>query len=329
MAALTDGGFGSRFHSETHVESPVAVFILSAASIVCFSAMNVFVKLASADYSIAQTVFFRSALAFIPVAVMVYFHGGVRILKTQAGWGHAWRGVLGMSAMVCFFTSFALLPLADATAIHFTSPLMLTALSVPLLAERVGPHRWGAVVFGMAAVLFMIYPETGGDGNAAGSLVALGAAFLGAVAGIAVRKLGRTEHAVTIVFYFTLCGTLLGGAALPFMWRPLQAGTFAGLLAMGILGGIGQILQTHAYSKAPAAYVAPFTYLSMFFAALGDILIWGKWPGWHVWAGSAAIMASGLYIVYREARKKRLTVGTGPYDLPPSQPTEIDEKKPV
>lgn len=312
---------------ESHVEKPVAVFALAAASVVCFSAMNVFVKLAAADYSVAQTVFFRSFMAFIPVSVMVFYHGGFRVLKTGVPFGHVWRGVLGIGAMACFFGSFAMLPLADATAIHFTSPLMLTALSVPLLGERVGPHRWGAVVFGMAAVLFMIRPEAGG--GAAGSLVALAAAFLGAVAGIAVRRLGRTEHAVTIVFYFTLCGTVLGGVFMPFMWSPVREGTFVYLAAMGILGGIGQILQTHAYSRAPAAYIAPFTYLSMFFAALGDILIWGLWPGWHVWAGSAAIMASGLYIVHREARKKRLTVGTGPYDLPPSQPTEEDEKEPV
>ena len=308
--------------TETPVDNPLRIFFMAAGSIACFSIMNAFVKLSAVDYSIPQMIFFRNFFAFFPIAFIVWRMGGLKLLRTERVGAHAWRGIVGVLGMCFFFMSFALLPLADATAIHFASPLILTALSVPMLGERVGKHRWTAIIVGLCAVVFMIRPE---GGNMAGSLIAFGAAFLGALAMIFVRRLGRTEHTLAIVFYFTLFGTILGGIGMMFMWQPLKAETMHYLILTGLLGGLAQIMLTYAYSKAPAAYVASFSYLSMIFAVGLDVLVWAKWPDWHISVGSLVIMASGLYIVYREAQKKKqLSVATNVYSVPPALPTEKD-----
>jgi len=315
--------------TESHVDNPVRIFLFAVANVICFSVMNLFVKLSADDYSIAQILFFRNALAFIPILYMIWRYGGWALLKTERHGGHFLRGFVGVAAMFCFFASFALLPLADATAIHFAAPLILTALSIPLLGEKVGLHRWGAVVVGLGAVLFMLRPGDGADGHMAGSLIALLAAALAAFAMISVRHLGRTEHALTIVFYFTLYGMVIGGVAMIFMWQPLQAGTVIFLIMTGLLGGVGQIFLTYSYAKAPVAYVAPFAYLSIVFAILFDVLIWAQWPGTHVWGGSLVIMATGLYILYRETKKQRVIARTNLYGVQPGMPTEEDEKEPL
>lgn len=312
--------------SESRVDYPVRIFFFAAASMVFFSAMNVCVKLASEDYTIVQMMFFRCAMGLVPLLCMIAHSGKWGLLRTQNYMGHFARCFVGIAAMICFFLSFAMLPITNATAIHFASPLILTMLSVPMLGERVGKPRWIAAIIGLCAVLFMLEPGDG-DGNLVGSLTALVAAFLGAFAMVFVRKLGRTEHALTIVFYFTLCGMVLSAVAAAFMWNPLQAGSVIYLLAMGLFGGVAQILLTYAYAHAPAAYVAPFSYLAMVFAVLSDVLIWGVWPDWHIYAGSAVIVASGLFIVYREAKRNALAPSrTDVYGLQPVAPTKADEE---
>lgn len=314
--------------TESQVEHPVRVFLFAAGSVALFAIMNAIAKVASDECSIAQIIFFRNAVAFIPILYLISRHGGRRLLHTQNHLGHFWRGSVGIVSMACFFGSFAMLPMANATAIHFASPLILTILAIPMLGEHVGKARWSAVIVGLGGVLFMLNPGAAAEGNLAGSLVALGAAFLAAFAMIFVRKLGRTEHALTIVFYFTLYGTVLGGLAMIFMWQPLGAVTLLLLVLTGLLGGMGQILLTYAYTHAPASYVAPFSYLSMVFAILADVLVWGTWPDWNIYVGGLIIIASGLFIVYREAKKKKaVTVRTNIYSLQPVSPTDADKEK--
>jgi drug/metabolite transporter (DMT)-like permease len=310
--------------TETPVEKPVLIFILAIFNIVIFSAMNVCVKLSSTDYSMAQIIFFRNFLAFFPILFLMSRGGGRKLLHTTRHSGHIVRGAVGITAMFFYFYSFALLPLADATAIHFASPLIITILSIPLLGERVGFMRWTAVIIGLAAVLFMLQPN-GENYNLYGSVIALIAAFLGALAMIFVRHLGRTEHALTIVFYFTLYGTLIGAAGMVFFWEPIQKDTFFYLVMAGFLGGVGQVLLTYCYAHAPPSFVAPFMYLTMFFAAGFDILIWNVWPDRTLWIGSAVIIVSGLFIVYREAQKKTIKPTGAIYGFQPAMPTEKDK----
>lgn len=216
-----------------------------------------------------------------------------------------------------------MLPLANATAIHFAAPLIITALSVVLLDEKVGVHRWTAVLIGLAAVVFMLQPA--GNGDPLGSLVAMSAAILSAFAMITVRKLGTTEHALTIVLYFTLYSTLFSFVWMIFNWVTPDWINVLYLLGVGLLGGCGQIFLTYAYSRAPAAFVSSFSYLGIIVAAALDYIVWNHVPGWQILAGSTVVIGSGLYIVWREARKKvAQPTQTELYSLTPELPTEKD-----
>ncbi|MBU0799385.1 MAG: EamA family transporter, partial [Alphaproteobacteria bacterium] len=223
--------------TESPVEKPFRIFISACLAITLFAVMNLLVKLVTETQSVPQALFFRNAIGLIPVLFLIWRAGDWGLLKTTRPGGHFLRSFVGVTSMSCFFLSFALLPLADATAIHFAAPLILTALSVPLLKEHVGPHRWAAVIIGLVAVLFMIGPA--GDGNLLGAMIALGAAVLSAFAMIAIRRLGTTEHSLTIVFYFTAYSTLFTGVAMLFAWTPLSLHAMLLLIGIGLTGGIG------------------------------------------------------------------------------------------
>ena len=312
--------------TESPVEKPFRVFLSALLNVAFFAFMNLFVKLASETHSIAQIMFFRSVIALIPVCLMILAKRDISLFSTKRMGGHFARSSIGTISMAFFFTSFAMLPMADATAIQFASPLILTALSVPLLKEIVGPHRWAAVTIGLGAVLFMLQPT--GHTHMAGNMVALGAAFLGALAMIAVRRLGTTEHSLTIVFYFSLFSAIFSFIAMLFAWTPPTATSLTYLLAAGILGGFGQVFLTYCYARAPAAYVSPFSYLAILFSALFDVIIWHHATDWRIALGSCIVMSSGLYIVFREAKKHYRNI-TNPnlYNLQPAMPTPRDEEK--
>ncbi len=288
--------------TETPVEKPLKIFIAVVISVALFSIMNMFAKLAMETQSVPQTMFFRNAVGLIPVlALILWVYRDPRLFKTSRHMGHFVRSIIGFGAMICFFTSFALLPLANASAIHFASPLILVLLSVFFMNERVGPHRWGAVIVGLLAVLFMLQPA--GEGNFAGSVVALAAAFMGAFVMIAIRKLGMTENPLTIVFYFSIYSTLFSALWMITAWEPVTGLSLFYLICTGLIGGLAQVFTTYAYAHAPASFVSPFTYLALIFACLLDWAVWGKVADGHILAGSVVVIASGLYILHREARK--------------------------
>ncbi|HEY8190133.1 MAG TPA: DMT family transporter, partial [Micavibrio sp.] len=234
--------------TETPVDKPLRIFFSITGSIVLFGVMNMLAKLASESLPVPQIMFFRNFFALGPVLLLIWRNGGANLIKTQRHNGHFIRSFIGFFSMCCFFWSFALLPLANATSIHFASPLIMTALSVLLLDEKVGRRRWMAILIGLGAVLFMLQPA--GNGNMLGSLIAMNAAILGAFAMIAVRKLGTTEHALTIVFYFTVYCSLFSFVWMLFVWEMPTWRTALYLLAIGILGGFGQTCLTYAYARA-------------------------------------------------------------------------------
>lgn len=321
--------------TETHVKNPGQVFLFAISSTILFSFMNLAVKFAAeSGVHVTQIMLFRNLLA-LPVVLLLISRqmDGQDLLKTNKPMSHLSRGLVGMSAMACFFISFKLLPLGDATAIHFASPMILTALSVPLLGEKVGPWRWSAVAIGLIGVLFIAAPT--GDTNFTGVLTAFLAAFLAAIAAILVRKMGETEHSLTIVFYFTICGIVLALLLCPFFWQPIDnVWVFYALLLVGILGGLAQYMLTRAYAQAPAAYVSVFSYGAIVFAISFDIILWAEFPSWNTWTGAGIIIGSGLLILYREVVHKGRQARLSLYSLSPIRPTKadleensIDEKK--
>jgi drug/metabolite transporter (DMT)-like permease len=269
-----------------------------------FSLMDALIKWTAATYPIGQIIFFRNFVAFVPVFLVLHQAGGPALLRTRQLGGHVLRGLAGILSMVCIFTAFALLPLAEAVALSLSGPIFMTALSVPLLGERVGRRRWTAVIVGFAGVLLMTRPGIGVFQPA--SLLAVGGALFYALAMISIRRLSTTDPAATIVFYFTLFATVAGAVSLPFRWVTPDAVGLAFLVGIGLLGGIAQLALTQAFRLAPVALVAPFDYGALVFAVIFGYAVWRDVPDAFVVIGALIVVASGLYILHRETKLGRL-----------------------
>jgi drug/metabolite transporter (DMT)-like permease len=268
-----------------------------------FGGMDALVKWLTAGYPTVQIMFFRSLCAFPPILVMVLRQpGGFALLRTQRLAGHALRSVFGCCAMLCFFYSYSFMPLADVTAIAFSAPIFIACLSVWLLGERVGLHRWSAIVVGFIGMLVIVRPGLGMAQS--GAMVVVLATALYALAIIQIRKLSRSEPTVSVAFWFTAFCTLATGLALPFYWVTPSWSDLPLLVAVGLLGGMAQLCMTRGYALAPASVAAPFDYTHLLWSVLFGWYIWGDFPDVQTWIGCAIVIASGLYILYRETMKR-------------------------
>ncbi len=268
-------------------------------AVALFTIMDALVKWLGPHYPTMQIVFFRSLFAFVPLGIFIARTGSLVSLATRQPFGHVLRSFIGLTALSCFFYAYAHMPLANVIAIAFAAPLFITALSVPLLGEAVGPRRWGAVAFGFVGVIIMVRPDSGVFDSVA--LVALFGTVCYALAMIFVRKLSRTETSAAIVFYYSLASTIVAGLFMPFQWVTPGLQDLGLLIAVGLVGGVAQIFMTNAFRNAPAAVIAPFDYTTMIWAVIVGFFIWGEIPGVNVWIGVAIVVVSGLYILQREA----------------------------
>jgi len=281
------------------VVSSGRVILLMVTSVAFFAAMDALVKDLGTRYPTMQVMFFRSLFAFVPIMLLILHSGSLKALRMHSVTGHLLRSLVGVGAMFCFFYAYSRMPLADVVAISFAAPVFVVALSVPLLGERVGPRRWAAVLVGFVGVMIMLQPGPGLLKSIA--LVPLLGTVFFALAMIVLRKLGRTETSASVAFTFTLACTLVSGFALPFVWVTPGPADLAALIAVGLLGGVGQILMTTAFKHGDVAVVAPFEYTAMIWATLLGFVFWNEIPGLNIWLGVAVVMASGLFILFREA----------------------------
>jgi drug/metabolite transporter (DMT)-like permease len=296
----------SATQSQAHVDNPRLGILLIVVSSLTFAMMNAVVKLVSGRLGPVEIGFFRQAFSLVPVTILLARQGGIAVLRTERPVGHLFRGLIGNSAMIIFFLSIARLPLADANALSFASPLFVTALSLPLLGEAVGKHRWSAVIVGFGGVLIMTNPGGGWFSGTAGVGAGMGvlAAFMSALMTITIRQLNKTEPPIRIVFYFAAIGTVFFGTLTAFFfWVPPNLHELAGLAVVGLIGGLSQILMTTAYRHAPASTLAPFGYSSILWSTALGYLIFSDLPGPRILVGAAVVIVSGLYIIYRETRK--------------------------
>jgi drug/metabolite transporter (DMT)-like permease len=273
---------------------------LACAAVLVFSAVNALAKWQAASYPISEIVFFRSLFALIPVLFLAARDGLARSLKTSMPGAHLMRSLIWFVSVYCTFAAYYLLPMADAAAISFSAPLFLTALSALVLGEHVGIHRWSAVAAGFLGVLVMVRPGVGVFQW--GALFALGNAVCFAFGSLAVRQMASTERSTTIVFYTMLLATLLSGLTLPFLWATPTAVDLATMTAMGLLGGVGQLLVVQAFHHAPASAVAPWNYSAMIWASLLGWIAWSEVPDQKLLLGAAIVIGSGLYLLHRETR---------------------------
>jgi drug/metabolite transporter (DMT)-like permease len=301
-------------------DRPIFGIALINLAVVVFTSMDAIIKLVSETFPTGQLVFFRNLFAFGPILVFMLAQGGGLQFRTRHGFGHLARGLFGVSAMYCYFLSYKLLPLSDAIALGLSGPIFLTILSIPFLGERVGLRRWSACLVGFIGVLIMTRPGAGVW--QAEALVPLLAAVFYALAMISIRKLTATEGSGTIVFYFTLFATLAGLATAPLgavdpelAWVWPSGGEWLIVLAIGLMGGCGQILITIAFRCAPVSVVAPFDYMALVYGFLLGWMVFEEVPDWYLIVGGATVVASGLYIVHREtvvARQRRRQQAASP-----------------
>ncbi len=217
------------------------------------------------------------------------------------------RSALLLGSTFFFFLAVKHIPLADATAIGFVSPLLVTGLSVPILGEHVGVRRWTAVVIGFASVLVIIRPGFG-MAHWAMSLPVLTAACF-ALYQIATRILSRSDGAATTYFYSATVGLAVASACLPWQWVTPDLWGWLGLGFLGIVGGFSHYLLIRAFAIAPASLLAPFAYAQMIWSITVGYLWFGDFPDLWTLAGAAVVCASGLYVLYRE---RRVATGNGP-----------------
>ena len=242
-------------------------------------------------YSLAITVLVLGYAAFRPEPLPRAF--ATRRPLLQIG-----RGALLFVTISMLFMALAYMPLADVIAISFAAPLFITLLAVPLLSERVGAHRVGAVVVGLAGVAIVMRPGAGVFEWAA--LLALGSALFFALFQLATRVLASTEAPFSTLLY-TGIGTLVcSSLAVPFFWAPISAFEIVMFAVIGGLGVGAHMCMIRAYAHTQASFLAPFNYAKLLWAVALGYLAFGEVPQLNVVAGSVVIVASGLYVLYRE-----------------------------
>lgn len=259
--------------------------------------MNVFAKFVSENHNVIEIAFYRSLVAAVPLLIYVLATRRFEILKTKKPGLLVWRVLIGTAGLVVTFKAFALLPLADATVILMTSVLIVPALAFFFLGEKMGIHRWSAIVIGLVGVIVMMRPT--GEVATIGILVAFTAAFMHSIIHIFLRSL-KTESSFTVTFYFISGGAVLCGLFMPFVAKTPTPHEFLLLVGVGITGGLAQFCLTSAFRLAPASVISPLNYTGLIWATMFDIMVWHHMPMWTVFAGAGVILASQAYILHRE-----------------------------
>ena len=287
-----------------------------------FSVNDVSIKFLSGGYALHQVILIRAfvAMAFILVVIGRSKRGFAQLVTGRPG-AHLLRVCIVMISNVTYFVGLATLPLADAVAVAYVSPILITLLSVFFLGEKVGPRRWAAVMIGMLGVIVMLRPGAGVIQPAA--LLVLISAVMYASGNLLVRHMGGTESAMTLSFYvqagFIVVsltmglwvgdghlaqeGTIWSFLFRPWIWPPLE--DWPVFIATGLSVGIGGMMVTQAYRTTEAGLIAPFEYVGMPLAIFWGLMVFGTFPDAVSWVGIALICGSGLYVIWRETVRKR------------------------
>ncbi|WOI55412.1 DMT family transporter [Palleronia sp. LCG004] len=287
--------------------APVRGILLILCAVSLFTLMQAFIKAASVRVPAGQAVFFRAFLSLPLIALWLWWRRDLRAgLQTDNWRAHAVRGIAGTCAMGMGFAGLAYLPLAEATAIRFVTPVMLVIFAALILGETFRVIRILAVILGLFGVTIIVWPRLGQDSLGAGALLGVGltlaSATLAALAQTFIKAMSGTERVEAIVFYFSATASVLSLLTLPFGWVVPDAREWALLIGAGLIGALGQVLLTSSYRHADAGALAPFTYVSMLWAILVGYLWFSEIPTVQTLAGAVLVIAAGIIIVLRERR---------------------------
>lgn len=300
-------------------DRPALGIVMMLTGIAAFAMMDATIKWLTADYPVAQVVMLRSWFGLPLLCLFALRGGGLKALKTRRPLAHIGRYLLVLGLSFSFFWALSQMKLVDAIAITFAAPIFITALSVPLLNESVGWHRWVAIGVGFCGVLIMLRPGFGVFQWA--GLVVIASAVFYSLLMITTRAFKNTEQTAALMLYPQLGMSLTGVLLVPFVWVTPSLGDLGLFTLAGMLGSVGIMCLTHAFRLGPAAVISPFEYSALIWAAVIGYLVWGELPDVYTLAGAIIVIASGLYIIYRETVK----VGRARPRLPSMSPDDTGQ----
>jgi len=294
--------------TEDHIGTAISYLLFGVAAGLC---LDLCAKWLLVDYSLEQFVFLRSVFGILIFLLSAHWYGGLVSLKTSRWAWHLLRTCLASGAMFGFFYGLSKMPLVNALTLAFTAPLIVTALTPYFLDEHVGWRRWTAVLIGFGGVLLILRPGAGLLSTA--SVAVLIAAICYACLALTSRHLGKTESTFSLSVY-VMAGPLLISAAMTIdgEWRTPDAFAWFLFVTAGACSVIAWVGIISAYRRASPSLLAPLEYAGLIGGAVAGYLIWDEIPDRWVVAGALIIIASGLFVVYREIWQARGNTETAP-----------------
>lgn len=279
----------------------IALILIST---LAFTLMSALIRSLGERIPLGEIVFSRSLFGLIPLILMLQWRGELRqAFMLHKPIRHVTRAVAGIGSMFCNFGALSRIPLADATAINFVTPLFNVALAAIFLGEKVRRFRWAAVAVGFAGVLIIVRP--GGGTFELAALFPMASSATWALGMIITRKMGLADPPLTTLLYTSVVGVV--GAAVPalLVWRPVSLPDLALMASCGALSLVAQYFQVRAFGLGPASLLAPFSYTSIVVSTAIGALWFGTFPDGWTWVGTAIVIASGLYVLHRERVRAR------------------------
>lgn len=268
-------------------------------AVAAFSLMDASMKILAPHYPPMQIAALRGVTSLPLVIVWTFFDGGLAQLLRVRWPLHVLRGVLSVVMLVAFVYGLKRLPLAETYSLFFVAPLLITALAVPILGEKVGWRRWAAIVVGLSGTVIVLRPTGVGMFSLGGLAVIVSAACYAASA-IAVRILGRTDSTQSMVVWMLVMLSVFSLAfALPH-WIAIDPADWKPIATLALTGALGQYGITEAFRRAPVSLVAPLEYTALVWGLALDWLLWATLPdGWMI-GGAVVIVVCGLYLLRGE-----------------------------
>ena len=275
--------------------------LLMSLGIALITANDAASKFLVQTHPVGQVIGLRQAATLLVLIPYVMFFSRWSALRVVNWNGQIVRGVLFLIGSVFIVWSLGELPLATAITMLFASPIFMVVLSAPLLGERIGRHRWIAVLGGFAGVLIIMRP--GGEAFQWALLLPVLGALVNALRDVLTRKLSRTETSIAILFWSNIILMAGGLASAPFGWAPVSATAALWFLAAGIFNGTAHFCIIEALRTGEASVVAPVRYTALLWAAVIGFVVWGELPDFWLWVGAAVIVGSSLYMIRGERRR--------------------------
>jgi len=286
-------------HASEHMRGIVAMLV----AIAFFAVMDAQLKLLAGHYGPMQVAFLRGVSSLPFVLLPILLRGRLARLRPVNVRLHLMRGLLSVVMLGSFIFAVRESSLATTYSIFMCAPLVVAALSAPMLGERVAGAQWGAIAVGFAGVLLMIAPRGGGEWVSLGALAAVVAVATYSLSVVTLRLLSRTDTTESMVFWFSVLLSVGAGLLAIPAWVPLDLDHWPLFVGVGVTGALGQHFITEAFRHAPAAVVAPFEYTALLWGVALDLVIWRVLPGAVTLGGGAIVIGAGLYLLARERRQ--------------------------